>query len=68
MTLAINANRTQITSVASLRLSNAIEQAVAVFAAWNDARQTYKALSKLSDYQLEDIGLTRGDLDDFAAR
>ena len=30
--------------------------------AWNDARMTRRALSRLSDRQLEDIGLTRGDV------
>ena len=34
-----------------------------VVAAWNDARVTRKALSQLSDRQLEDIGLVRGDID-----
>ena len=32
-------------------------------AAWNAARGTRNALSKLSDRQLEDIGLCRGDID-----
>jgi uncharacterized protein YjiS (DUF1127 family) len=32
-------------------------------AAWNDARLTRKALSSLSDRELEDIGLVRGDID-----
>ena len=30
---------------------------------WNDARKTRKALSALSDRELEDIGLIRGDID-----
>ncbi|MGV6847083.1 MAG: DUF1127 domain-containing protein [Marinibacterium sp.] len=30
---------------------------------WNDARVTRQALSRLSDRELEDIGLTRGDID-----
>ncbi len=30
---------------------------------WNDARQTRHALDKLSDRELEDIGLCRGDID-----
>ena len=33
------------------------------FAAWNDARLTRKALSQLSDRELDDIGLARGDID-----
>ncbi len=38
------------------RLSGAI-------ATWNDSRKTRKALSSLSDRELEDIGLTRADID-----
>lgn len=30
---------------------------------WNEARRTRAALSKLSAHELEDIGLTRGDID-----
>ncbi|MCA3511011.1 MAG: DUF1127 domain-containing protein [Rhodobacter sp.] len=30
---------------------------------WNDARVTRKALSALSDRELDDIGLCRGDID-----
>lgn len=36
------------------------------FAAWNDARQTRKALNALTDRELEDIGLARGDIDEVA--
>ncbi|MBY6201293.1 DUF1127 domain-containing protein [Maritalea mobilis] len=32
-------------------------------AAWNDARVTRKALSQLSDRELDDLGLVRGDID-----
>lgn len=35
--------------------------------AWNDARVTRNALGKLSDRELDDIGLTRGDIADIAA-
>lgn len=31
--------------------------------AWNDARATRAALSKLSNRELDDIGLCRGDID-----
>ncbi|HKK97995.1 MAG TPA: DUF1127 domain-containing protein [Marivita sp.] len=37
-----------------------------IFAAvsdWNDARLTRNALNTLSDHELEDIGLTRGDVE-----
>ena len=30
---------------------------------WNDARITRRALSGLSDHELDDIGLIRGDID-----
>ena len=32
-------------------------------ATWNDSRKTRKALSNLSDRELEDIGLSRADID-----
>lgn len=34
---------------------------------WNDARITRNALAELSDRELEDIGLTRSDIDAVAA-
>lgn len=33
------------------------------FAAWNDARATRNALTALSDRELEDIGMSRADID-----
>ena len=36
------------------------------FAAWKDAQATRRALNELSDRELEDIGLVRGDIDDVA--
>ncbi|MCB2095515.1 MAG: DUF1127 domain-containing protein [Rhodobacteraceae bacterium] len=36
---------------------------VSTFTAWNDARATRKALTKLSDRELDDIGLCRSDID-----
>ena len=36
------------------------------FSAWKDERQTRKALNNLSDRELEDIGLCRGDIDNVA--
>ena len=40
---------------------------VAQLVAWNDARVTRNALNALTDRELEDIGLVRGDIDDVAA-
>lgn len=36
---------------------------LAAVAAWNDARMTKNALSRLSDRELDDIGLSRGDIE-----
>lgn len=36
---------------------------MASIAAWNDARQTRNELAKLTDRELDDIGLTRADID-----
>jgi len=36
--------------------------------AWNDRRTTRNELMKLSDRELEDIGLCRADIDDVIAR
>jgi len=50
------------------RLSNLVASTVAVFAGWNDARVTRNALAKLSDRELDDIGLCRGDIETISAR
>lgn len=39
---------------------------LAAIAAWNDARVTRNELSQLSDRELDDIGLTRADIDKVA--
>ncbi|TNJ42040.1 DUF1127 domain-containing protein [Phaeobacter sp. B1627] len=40
---------------------------IAAILAWNDVRMTRKVLSALTDRELSDIGLTRGDLDSIGA-
>ncbi|MCK0151905.1 DUF1127 domain-containing protein [Marivita sp. S6314] len=35
---------------------------IAAFATWNDTRRTRNALNRLSDHELADIGLVRGDI------
>lgn len=40
-----------------------ISTALVTVKGWNDARVTRKALSTLSDRELDDIGLCRGDID-----
>lgn len=45
------------------RIARFITSLVAAFNAWNDARVTRNALAKLSDRELDDIGLCRADID-----
>ncbi len=50
-------------AITTYRAINALSNAVSVIAGWNDARVTRNALNKLSDRELDDIGLCRGDID-----
>ncbi len=45
------------------RLVNGLGSFGDSLAAWNDARVTRKALAALSDRELDDIGLCRGDIE-----
>ena len=57
--------------VAGLSAGRAVSFFVNLFgavAAWNDARITRKSLSKLTARELDDIGLSYGDIDEIAAR
>lgn len=48
------------------RLTGFFSRVAAAVSAWNDARITRKALSSLSDHELDDLGLSRGDIDTLA--
>ena len=50
-------------AITTYRAISTVTHTLAMFAAWNDARVTRKALNKLSDRELDDIGLCRGDVD-----
>lgn len=50
------------------RIQSTLINAFAAVAAWNDARVTRKALSQLTARELDDIGLSRGDIDAVATR
>ncbi|RYG90808.1 DUF1127 domain-containing protein [Loktanella sp. IMCC34160] len=65
--VAIDTNRSaapQMVNRAIAGLYNAAE----TLRAWNDARVTRKALSQLSNRELDDIGLCRGDIEDIAQK
>lgn len=55
------ANDTQF----GLNLSSAVNKVAGRIVTWNEARITRKALSKLSEHQLNDIGLSRSDIHRF---
>lgn len=50
-------------AITTYRAVTALTSIFAMLGAWNDARVTRKALSKLSDRELDDIGLCRGDIE-----
>ena len=55
-------NTAPLGAVATLRVVDAILNLKNSVVAWNEARETRKVLSRLSDDPLQDIGLTRADL------
>ncbi|QIE46736.1 DUF1127 domain-containing protein [Pseudohalocynthiibacter aestuariivivens] len=63
---AIDTTRTAHTSANPF--AGTVARLIANVAAWNDARATRKALAALSDRALEDIGLSRAEIDTFGAR
>ncbi|HOZ33172.1 MAG TPA: DUF1127 domain-containing protein [Tabrizicola sp.] len=50
-------------AITTYRAITTVTNAFATLGAWNDARVTRKALNKLSDRELDDIGLCRGDIE-----
>lgn len=55
-------------AIAVFRAVANAEGFVANFMEWNERRLTVKELNKLSSRELEDIGLTRGDVAEMAAK
>ncbi|GGH29251.1 protein of unknown function [Cribrihabitans marinus] len=58
-TLTPHAPHGAVTILRAVNAMTAIKEAVI---GWNDARKTRNELSRLTDEQLFDIGLTRGDI------
>jgi len=48
------------------RISSTLMSLAGAVTTWNDARITRNALSRLSNRELEDIGMVRGDIDQIA--
>jgi uncharacterized protein YjiS (DUF1127 family) len=59
---AFDTNRLYTSTSAAGRIGSMFLSAVNVFSAWNDLRTTRNSLDQLSDRQLDDIGLHRGEL------
>lgn len=52
-------------AITTYRVIHAIETAINSLITWNTHRKTFKMLNALSTQNLEDIGLTRADLNNF---
>ena len=63
-----NTRTTYATASAANRFFAFAGSLIAKIVAWNDARVTRNALSGLTDRELEDIGLSRADIDAVATR
>jgi len=50
-------------AIATYRIVKAVADSLDALRGWNDKRMTRKALSHLSDRELDDIGLCRGDVE-----
>ncbi|GAA6176622.1 DUF1127 domain-containing protein [Sulfitobacter pacificus] len=58
---AFDTTRTAYGSTSAV--SSFITRSISAIVAWNDARVTRSALASLTDRELDDIGLVRGDID-----
>lgn len=47
----------------SARIGSVVSSVIGALAAWNDSRVTRNSLAQLTDRELDDIGLVRGDID-----
>jgi uncharacterized protein YjiS (DUF1127 family) len=50
-------------AISIFRAVQVVSEAIASVSVWNDARVTRNSLGKLSDRELDDIGLCRGDIE-----
>ncbi len=53
-------------AISTYRLVAGIERAFDIYKSWNEKRLVARTLNSLTDRQLEDIGLVRGDVDRWA--
>ena len=60
---AFDTSRPYATTGSASRIGSIFGAAFSALGSWNDARLTRKSLSALTDRELDDIGLGRGDID-----
>ena len=65
---AIDSPRVTLTAGTHGRIGQVFASLQARLVAWNDARVPRNALSQLTDRELEDIGLCRGDIETLAEK
>ncbi|WP_121632960.1 DUF1127 domain-containing protein [Tropicibacter alexandrii] len=65
---AFDTSRPYATTGSASRIGAIFLAAFGAFGAWNDARLTRRSLSALTDRELDDIGLGRGDIDRVSSR
>jgi len=68
MSVFVSKRSVPLGAVSALGVTSFVERAYASLRSWALARSTAKALGKLSDRELEDIGLIRADIADLADR
>ncbi len=66
--MAVYATQAQPFAGTSVRTGSLFTAIVKAVSDWNDSRVTRNSLNALSDRELDDIGLTRGDIDFVAHR
>jgi uncharacterized protein YjiS (DUF1127 family) len=59
----LDTTRTAASRTFGANVASTVTALVGRVAAWNDARITRNALAQLSEHELEDIGLSRGDIE-----
>ena len=64
----INANTPRTASIVSYKMVRSVVTSMETVWSWKQAHATRKRLEKLSDHQLDDIGLIRSEIPDVARR
>jgi uncharacterized protein YjiS (DUF1127 family) len=55
-------------AITFFRIISALDNVLSKFVTWNNTRATQASLSRLSDHELADIGLSRGEISSIRVR